>query len=71
MGCCTQAVPKDKNRDSIKIKKPGNITLKNENDKSINNGVRQTNINGMVVEASETDMNKVYLEFADQVPANN
>ena len=25
----------------------------------------------MVVEASETDINKVYLEFADQVPANN
>lgn len=25
----------------------------------------------MVFEASETDLNKVYLEFADQVPANN
>lgn len=35
------------------------------------NGVRQTNINGLMVEARESDLGQIYLEFAEQIPGNN
>jgi len=34
-------------------------------------GVRQTNVNGMMVQASESDLNKIYLDFGESVPGNN
>ena len=40
-------------------------------DPVVANGVRQTNINGLMVEHRESDLDKIYLEFAEQVPGNN